>query len=563
MFDYWFVDPHNSRGSSPEDSTLWELAPLLSLAPGLLTPFSHSVIAEIMRRGWFEYYDRLGFDPTPSVRLIRRHQGYTYINSSISAALDASAASIEPSRIRVNGELYPLARWEKPGLLGSVKATRSQKRVEALLSEFAGEAVAEIQKTKAWYEGLLSLKWSQAELLQVMEQIERVGSSSLLCFFAAQHNLGLLYNRLFWATQKQVPYPLNMQMIAAASSGATGLIEQEMIEEIQTIRKNLRSAGRLEDLRARLAGYGRENATEKSVDPALLEVIEPFLQRFGHRGLAEGELRNPRWAENPILLLQVILSLETADAAESLPGQKVTDAERATEDLLAKVDAKERKRAEKWLKQIPELLRLQSLALHAFSYIQAGTRRWALAAAQEAMADNRLKHPDEIYFYALEEAKEMMTGEWNVSATDQIRAIAAQRREEYEEWQQAIPSPVLLDDAEVDVEKSEAANPQVNAPVNIIGGRGSGRFVRIAPNDTAPTLAENGLHKTIIGVEQIESGSTIVLPEAAGIVSVNDLFLSPAVAIAAHYQRPLLINARQRFDSTEDGDSMTIDEESV
>ena len=559
LFDYWFDDPQ-----SIENSTVWELNSLSPLAPGLLTPFSYSVVAEIMRRGWFQYYDRLRFEPMPGARLVRQHRGYTYLNSSISAALDANVAAIEPCTIHVNNVLFPLAKWEKPGLLGGIKAARSQKQVDVLLKEFSNEVVVATQKAKAWYENLLTLKWSQADILQVMEQIERVGSDCLMIFFAAQHNLGLLYNRLFWATQAQAPYPLNMQLIVAASSDAAGLIEQEMIDQIQAIRASLASSGKLADFRARLANCARENTegvtTEGStrsepVDPILLEVIKPFLERFGHRGLGEGEVRNPRWAENPILLCQVI-----ASGAEVGAGQRATVAtEAARKILLAKIDAKGQKQAQKWLQQIPELLRLQSLSLHAFSYVQAGTRQWALAAAHEAMTDNRLTHPSEIYFYALEEAKEMMTGEWNVSATDEIRAVAAQRRAEYNEWEKVAPSALLMDDIEVNADKSQTSH----SPVNVVEDTASGIFVRINPSSTAPPFVENSIEKMIIGLDQIESCSAPLLPDASGVLSANGTFLSPAVSIAARHQTPVRINVRNQFDSLVDEGQTTMSQDGI
>jgi len=100
--------------------------------------------------------------------------------------------------------------------------------------------------------------------------------------------------------------------------------------------------------------------------------------------------------------------------------------------LLDAVEAGRRKDVEQLVPRIHHLLTLQSRALHSFAYALAGTRLWALAAAKEAMLDQRLRTVDEVFFFALEEMKEMMTGEWNISSKSEIHATCARRRAEFD-----------------------------------------------------------------------------------------------------------------------------------
>ena len=100
--------------------------------------------------------------------------------------------------------------------------------------------------------------------------------------------------------------------------------------------------------------------------------------------------------------------------------------------FLNMLDARRRKEAQALLPQLRQCLELQSKALHVHAYTLAGTRIWALAAGREAMTDKRLLAEGDVFFYELEEMKQMMTGEWNISATDNIRATAGQRQQEYQ-----------------------------------------------------------------------------------------------------------------------------------
>ena len=63
------------------------------------------------------------------------------------------------------------------------------------------------------------------------------------------------------------------------------------------------------------------------------------------------------------------------------------------------------------------------------------------------MTDQRLRSQDEIFFFELEEIKQMMTGEWNVSDRDDIHTTADRRQADYAGWQQAAAPAILIGDA--------------------------------------------------------------------------------------------------------------------
>jgi len=50
------------------------------MVAGVVTPFSYSVLAEICSRAWYEYFDRIQFEPAPRTTLLRHHQGRIYTN---------------------------------------------------------------------------------------------------------------------------------------------------------------------------------------------------------------------------------------------------------------------------------------------------------------------------------------------------------------------------------------------------------------------------------------------------------------------------------------------------
>ena len=110
MYDY------SLPGGLPSGNrTVWSNLPLQPLVRGPMTPFSYSVVAEIAGRAWYQYFDRLGFNPTPCGRVVRQYQGRPYLNLTLSAQRDVEGAAIEPLTFVIDGAPFPICKWEKPG----------------------------------------------------------------------------------------------------------------------------------------------------------------------------------------------------------------------------------------------------------------------------------------------------------------------------------------------------------------------------------------------------------------------------------------------------------------
>ena len=175
--------------SQPAQETIWSRSFLQPLAPGALTPFSASMIAVTASRAWYQYYDRLGFDPTPRTRLVRLHGGRPYVDETRSAELEVRHTGQEPPRLRVNGQPLALSAWQKPGFLEGLKLGRGAKRTAETLDALARELDAVTERARAWQTRVVNLRWSQAEVLQIMEEIERVAAATLLPYFAVRRHL--------------------------------------------------------------------------------------------------------------------------------------------------------------------------------------------------------------------------------------------------------------------------------------------------------------------------------------------------------------------------------------
>ena len=159
------------------------------------------------------------------------------------------------------------------------------------------------------------------------------------------------------------------------------------------------------------------------------------------------------------------------------------------------------------------------------------------------MTDGRLDAPEDVFFYELEEIKQMMTGEWNISAMETIRQTAAQRQSAYEAQLTApFPGDLLIGTPDGVTETSSlipalpGTEGQANGPLR-------------RAEDPRP-LACNG---AIIGAQQLDIGWAILLPIANGLIASTGVPYDPTVTAGRLWHTPILVGLGARYHELVDG----------
>jgi pyruvate,water dikinase len=531
---------YSVQGVQPGSHALvWSRLPLQALAPGVLTPFSYSVLNDLMGRAWYQYYDRLGFAPAPRPRLLRHHLGRVYLNLTVCARLEAEQAGVEPLTLTLDGQPYPLAHIAKSGFLAGFKLSRAQQKIDDTLAALGKEIDAVTAKAESWHAKTLEMRWTQADILLIMEEIERAGTPSMIALFAARHNLALTYARLIEGSRDALGYPANLAAINAALGGTQRLVESEIAAALVRLGAGACDNAAVMDWLAHAdARQAPAVHPDALPDAELATALADFLARYGHRGLGEGESRCPRWAEAPQPVLASILA-----CAQGQPRQPDLTTSAAQEKLLGAFGSRQ-KVGRALLQRAADLHRLQSRALDAFAWVLAGTRRWVSAAAREAMTDQRLRSQDEIFFFELEEIKQMMTGEWNVSDRDDIHATAARRQAEYAQWQQTAAPAILVGDT-----------PGHLAHTGLPGASGQ----RTGPWQPLPADLGVLVPNAIYGDVALDSGHALLLSCANGFVCRDGAPYDPVVVAAQPWGCATVLGLGDGYAALTAGTATTVD----
>ncbi|MBI3957645.1 MAG: hypothetical protein HY328_02460 [Chloroflexi bacterium] len=503
----------------------------------VFSPFSYSVLAEISQRAWFHYYTRLGAEIAFAPKtLVRNVDGRPYLDLKWICEQDVAFVGLQPPVLRLNGAPVAICSWEKPGLVAAFRLGRNQKKLADLLNNLSAEMPAITARVQKWYAKVMAMRWTQAEILQIMEEIERYGTESLMAYFAARHNLERAHNALVNLLPSG-DTAHRLHLINSALSDLDGLTELSLTGEILALA---RLAARDSKLTAWLGQTHTANRSEGILSGPFADSLARLFDNFGHWATGVGEMAHPCWIEDPELILSAILACAKSQATEP----KRVPSTAARQQLLDSVNGSARKQAEQLLESLRTLTILQSQALHAFAYVLAGTRTWALAAGAEAAADGRLLSPQDAFLYELEEIKQMMTGEWNITSTGEIRQRAEERRSSYAQWQSRRAPVAFFDDAPVWM-----ARPGLPS----VGGQITGPLR--PQKHLRPVLCQDA----VVGARRVDSSWTPTLPVAGGFVAATGSPLDPIIAAARAWHVPAVVGLGAAYDELVDGAQTVVD----
>ena len=144
------------------------------LFPGPVTPFAHTLLAGAAERALRNTYNELGGQAEPRL-FWQLGGGYVYLDASAIAEADQSLCGA--------GWLGLFQPQAPGGLRGRLQAGGVAKRCHARVAAAATEASGLQTRLSRWLAWVHGVKWTQADLLQVMEELEPHALAALQTYF--------------------------------------------------------------------------------------------------------------------------------------------------------------------------------------------------------------------------------------------------------------------------------------------------------------------------------------------------------------------------------------------
>ena len=168
-----------------------------------------------------------------------------------------------------------------------------------------------------------------------------------------------------------------------------------------------------------------------TLPPVVQRGLEEFLDRYGHRAVAEIDVGLPRWAEDPTHIIGVLanyLRLEDPDRAPDLlfaRGAAQAEAMVATLTERARRRGRVRGRAVGFaLNRARQLVGVRELPKYYIVLVLAQVRQQLVAVGAQLVATGRLAAAEDVFFLDLGEAAAGLHGQ-------NLRAVVTHRRQTY------------------------------------------------------------------------------------------------------------------------------------
>jgi pyruvate,water dikinase len=184
--------------------------------------------------------------------------------------------------------------------------------------------------------------------------------------------------------------------------------------------------------RQALAGRSPEELSAdyraKTLPAVLQRELSRFLERYGHRAIAEIDLGLERWSEDPAHLLGAIANYQRLDDAALAPDAQFARGAREAEATIAKVLARvhgpRRVLAAAFLRRVRLLMGLREMP--KFQAIRMFARGRAILApvGLELASAGRIAKAEDLWFLTLPDMRRALAGE-------DLRGAVATRRAEY------------------------------------------------------------------------------------------------------------------------------------
>jgi pyruvate,water dikinase len=289
---------------------------------------------------------------------------------------------------------------------------------------------------------------------------------------------------------------------------------------------------------------------------SFLAEFEAFLQRHGYRCPNDAELHNPRWAEQPVLVIEMLksyLRLEESANPQLVEQRRTLEREETTKRLNAQLNPLRRPLFRWLLKQAQDKTRLRDnyrsyVAKFLFPMrllLAEFGRRWA---ARGWLAD-----PDDIFFLKLYEIGDIIrTGQPFVQGSDLLTTTAA-RRKAFDYWY-TVDAPAALGPGGVPLPDPQLTGTYLQG-LPASAGRVRGRARLVGSISEAARLSPG----EILVTRGTDPGWTPVFPLVSGLVLETGGQLSHGAIIAREYGVPAIINVPGALTTIKNGQIIEVD----
>jgi phosphohistidine swiveling domain-containing protein len=289
-------------------------------------------------------------------------------------------------------------------------------------------------------------------------------------------------------------------------------------------------------------------------DSRFRKEFEEFLKEFGHRGVYESEMLNPRWSEDPGYLLEnvraQILSPGNHDYREARAAKK-----KAVEEEISgkfKWDLIKRLKLNMWKVQAIKGAQMREMARSVLVKPYESSRSLFQEIGRRLVERGILEQQTDVYHCSMPELTAILAGYWDGTG---LKLLVADRKDLREEYSQLDPPDVIIDEVPQPPVQSLETHGQVLKGLGVASGQASG-LARIVHHPGENTKLQPG---DVLVAPSTDPGWTPLFLRAKALVMEVGGYLSHGAIVAREYGIPAVVNVPGVMKTLHDGEPLTVD----
>jgi phosphohistidine swiveling domain-containing protein len=299
-------------------------------------------------------------------------------------------------------------------------------------------------------------------------------------------------------------------------------------------------------------------------DSKFIEEFNMYLEDFGHRAVYEGEIKNPRWRDNPNFILeQVKLIVESGNFED--PRIKAKQTKERVENLLSQKAFWFRWLIKKLVNKAVKDSALREEAKSTLSLVLEPVRNMHLDIGRRLTEKGILEKKEDIFHLSLIDVGAYLLDEWDGYGAN---ILISDRKKQDEIYEHSEPPDVIVTNSKYQVidlsdkeitfvqeKKNENTSSNIIKGVGVSSGKVTGK-VKIIKHPSESYKLEKG---EILVAPSTDPGWTPLFLRASGIIMEVGGYLSHGAIVSREYGIPAVVNIPNILTILKDGQSVTID----
>jgi phosphohistidine swiveling domain-containing protein len=326
-----------------------------------------------------------------------------------------------------------------------------------------------------------------------------------------------------------------------------------------SVRADPRSAEAIRSEPARELASSYHEGTLPSV---LQRGLADFLDRYGHRAVAEIDIGMPRWSEDPTQILGVLANYLRLDDQQRAPDAVFARGAAEAEALVTELTARARRRGRLRgrvvglaLRRARDLTGVRELPKYYLVLVLARLRSQLVEVGAELAGAGRLADPDDVFHLDLREAAAGLAGQDLTGLVDRRRA-----RYDQELRRRHVPRVLLSDGTEPEAQpQPSAADAQSSTDGALTGTPASAGIVTGLARVVLEPVGARLEPGEILVAPSTDPGWTPLFLTAGGLVMEMGGANSHGAVVAREYGIPAVVGVTGATIRLATGQQITVD----